>query len=670
MAAMGVAATLASACGQSKPEVEVVSISGAECEGDSCVCAEPLVSCGSFCIDTASDPDHCGACDRACLASQVCELGACACPAPTVACGDACVELSSDESNCGACGNACSDGQICEDSACVCPAGTDLCGDSCTNLQTDANNCGACGNACSGGQVCDGGDCVCPAGQELCDGQCIDTQSDDENCGACGNVCGLGEGCSAGECQGGALGADGCQGLARDLVISEVAAYQTVRVPVAQGGAPVVERGTDLVAGRDTLVRVFVTPDDGFAPRPLSGRLFLDNGGEEVIVQHSEEPLTIAGPSEEDDRESTFEFRIPGDQLTSETEFAVEIVECGEEAPAAPEGSLASRFPDAGGETFGAVEIGNLRIHIVPLRANGRVPDTSEEGLALYRAAFLATYPIDDIEFTVGEPLDVADPQDWGGNLDRVRALRQSDGADPDVYYYGMLRPTETFGQFCGNSCTAGIGYVPNGNGRFAAQVRAAMGVAYGDASSAFTMLHELGHNHGRRHAPCVPNGSSIADVDQAYPYQGGRIGVYGYSASTDLLIAPDNVSDVMGYCRNQWLSDYTYNGLLAMVRQVNQTAASEVVAPERIGAWRVALVDAERGARWGIPMPAPSVASGEPATARVLDAAGSVITEVDVYRTELSELGGVSVQVPEPQPSWHSILLEGAAPLAFTHAQ
>ena len=42
-------------------------------------------------------------------------------------------------------------------------------------------------------------------------------------------------------------------------------------------------------------------------------------------------------------------------------------------------------------------------------------------------------------------PLDIADPQDWGGNLDRVRALRQSQGADPEVYYYGMLRPTETF---------------------------------------------------------------------------------------------------------------------------------------------------------------------------------------------------------------------------------
>jgi hypothetical protein len=193
------------------------------------------------------------------------------------------------------------------------------------------------------------------------------------------------------------------------------------------------------------------------------------------------------------------------------------------------------------------------------------------------------------------------------------------------------------------------------------------MGVAYSDQNSAFTMLHEIGHNHGRPHAPCVPNGLSIADVDQQYPYQGGVIGVPGYIAASDQLIGADQATDVMGYCRNQWLSDYTYRNLLDTVLQVNgQAQTAEAVSPERIGSWRVALLDVLKGTRWGIPVPGPAEAVGVEEPAQVLDAAGGVIQTVSVYRTQISELTGYSVQVPEPQPGWHAIAITGAAPLVY----
>ncbi|MET0411055.1 MAG: hypothetical protein ABW217_07150, partial [Polyangiaceae bacterium] len=356
-------------------------------------------------------------------------------------------------------------------------------------------------------------------------------------------------------------------------------------------------------------------------------------------------------------------FKVGGELIASDTEFAVELVECG-----AANGEVgASRFPANGGAELEAVTAGPLRIHVVPLRANGRVPDTSDtdQGIALLRRAFLASYPVDDVDFTVGEPFDIADPQDWGGNLDRIRALRQSESPDGDVYYYGMLRPTETFREFCGNACTAGIGYVPQG--RLNPQLRAAMGLAFGDQNAAFTMLHEVGHNHGRPHAPCVPNGLTIADVDQQYPYEGGIVGVPGYISASDQLIGANEATDVMGYCRNQWLSDYTYRNLLNTVLQVNGNAqSSEVVSPERIGAWRVALLDVLKGTRWGIPVPGPAEAVGVEEAAQVLDAAGAVIETVSVYRTQISELTGYSVQVPEPKPGWHAIAISGAAPLVY----
>src|SRR5262249_44701891 len=37
--------------------------------------------CGGECVDTSSDPAHCGACDRACTPAASCSVRACACPA-------------------------------------------------------------------------------------------------------------------------------------------------------------------------------------------------------------------------------------------------------------------------------------------------------------------------------------------------------------------------------------------------------------------------------------------------------------------------------------------------------------------------------------------------------------------------------------------------------------
>jgi hypothetical protein len=661
-AAISLVSLALAGCGKAEPEVAIVSISGGECAGVDCRCADELASCGTTCIDVSSDAQNCGACGQACPTTQVCSAGACGCPTDRLLCGASCIDSSSDDQNCGGCGNACRDSEVCSSGACVCPTGQALCGDSCVDQQSDESNCGACGTACSGGQICASGTCECPTGQALCDGACVDTQSNDDNCGSCGTVCDLGQGCTVGACASGAPGEDGCGSLARNITISEISAYQTVKVPVVQNGAAVAERPTPLVAGRDTLVRVFVQPGQGFAPRELSARLFLRNG-DDTEQLFSDDTLRIDGASSEAARDSAFEFKVDGDLIASDTQFAVELVECG-----AANGEVgASRFPANGGAEIDAVNAGALRIHVVPLRANGRVPDTSdsETGLALLRRAFLASYPVDEVELTVGEPFDIADPTDWGGNLDRIRALRQSESPDGDVYYYGMLRPTETFREFCGNACTAGIGYVPQG--RLNPQLRAAMGVAFGDQNSAFTMLHEVGHNHGRPHAPCVPNGLTIADVDQQYPYQGGIIGVPGYISASDQLIAADQATDVMGYCRDQWVSDYTYRNLLNTVLQVNGNAqSSEVVSPERIGSWRVALLDVLKGTRWGIPVPGPAEAVGVEEPAQVLDAAGAAIETVSVYRTQISELAGSSVQVPEPKPGWHAIAITGAAPLVY----
>jgi hypothetical protein len=185
------------------------------------MCAVGENFCGGACTDTQTNPAHCGACDRACSASEVCRAGVCApavmCMAGETACGGGCVNTQTDINNCGACNNACMANQRCSAGACVaarvCPAGEIDCTPSgasmtCVNTTTSTMHCGACGNACAAGDSCVASTCqppMCPAGQTRCTvmgaQSCIDTQTDNSNCGMCGNACPAGQACMAGACR-------------------------------------------------------------------------------------------------------------------------------------------------------------------------------------------------------------------------------------------------------------------------------------------------------------------------------------------------------------------------------------------------------------------------------------------------------------------------------------
>ncbi len=126
----------------------------------------------------------------------------------------------------------------------------------------------------------------------------------------------------------------------------------------------------------------------------------------------------------------------------------------------------------------------------------------------------------------------------WTQILNELRAARTSDG--DARYYYGVVKPGYSSG-------IAGIGYV-------------GLPVAIGwDKSGADQVAaHEWGHNWGRQHAPCGDAGNP----DLNYPYANGIIGVYGFDVAAQ-SIKPPTYSDLMGYCNNEWISDYTYLGVL-----------------------------------------------------------------------------------------------------------
>jgi hypothetical protein len=472
--------------------------------------------------------------------------------------------------------------------------------------------------------------------------------------GSGGSVAGSG-GSASGSGGGTSMGADGCAGAALNLSISEVAVYQSVKIPIANNQRAI-EPGTraaDVIQGRQALFRVFVQLSGGWTPRTLSARLTLTSGSGQTQLF---ERKPIAASSSDADLATSFQIAVPADRIQTDTRYSVEVVECG----AASGSPVAPRFPAAGDAALGARYTGPLKVRVVPVSFGGRVPDTSEPALTVYRDVLQAMYPVNSVELTVTAPLAAGATLNWASVLDQVRARRQSDAAPADVYYYGLLKPADTLSQYCRAGCTAGVGYVSPAS---AFAPRAAIGLGFADASSAMTMAHELGHSHGRGHAPCAPG--SISGVDPGYPHAGARLGTWGYDSRTRVLHDPNRSTDIMGYCNSKWVSDYTYRALTDRVASLN-AAFEELVPPELIARWRVVLVE-PAGARWGVPFARPAPPFGEPETAEVLDAKGARVDTVTVYRTAAADLNASTVLVPEPEPSWSSVRLAGLAPLSFT---
>lgn len=123
-------------------------------------CEGGLVDCGGVCVDTSSDPSHCGGCGSACGEGGLCAGGVC-----SVGVG---VGI-------GTCAGACSDPYVQDPASCqcFCPAGLTDCGGACVDASSDTANCGGCGIVCPSGGSCVGGSCVCPAGTEPCGIACV-----------------------------------------------------------------------------------------------------------------------------------------------------------------------------------------------------------------------------------------------------------------------------------------------------------------------------------------------------------------------------------------------------------------------------------------------------------------------------------------------------------------
>jgi hypothetical protein len=320
-----------------------------------------------------------------------------------------------------------------------------------------------------------------------------------------------------------------------------------------------------LIEDRQGFLRVFVVADQANTARPAVRVRLFRNG---TLAQTIDIPAP--GPSvplsrDEPTLSSSWNVEIPralfgpGLTVVAEVDPANAIAEKNEGDNSYPATGTPQAAPTRA--------VPPLTVRFVPVRqqVSGLTGDVTASNKSRFLDLPRRMYPISTADgdvhavytTTTPDPL-VSDDANaaWETILSEVNALRIAEGSDRS--YYGVVKIGYQSG-------VAGLGYLG---------LPAAIGYdVEGDRSR--VMAHELGHTFDRQHAPCGGPGG----VDAGYPYAGGLTGAYGYDLQDDVLKSPF-LADIMGYCANPWISDYTYDGVVAFRTAQAAAQARTAAAP------------------------------------------------------------------------------------------
>lgn len=426
--------------------------------------------------------------------------------------------------------------------------------------------------------------------------------------------------------------------LPLDFTVTDIEVFQATQTD---------DNAVPLVAGKTAVARIFAQILAGSSPNNVQVSLTAVRNGSTLGTINASGPTTVPSSPAHSSYNTTYNVILPNSWLSGQVKLTAKVDSANAHSETNENNNKFDRTVD-----FHSVP--DLQIRLIPIRYvhNGPTDPGTYSAQAVDNISdwIDRAYPMDDIDveirsaYTFSGNLENATPCfqnppgsdcDWYNLLNDMYLLKVSDGLPDDtpIVYYGLI-PIRDGSDRWFFSGIAGIGWISNPGQIF----RESIGLNFGGNDDTGILAgHEIGHNLGRRHAPCGGAGGP----DPAYPYAGASIGEYGtdIEGNNVSFYTPSNHVDMMSYCSPEWVSDYTYKALYNNQRdyglaQPIQTADHLVI--------RATFIEGDLNLA---PVYALAIANGaEPAVSDVmvelLDSQGAVIATQPVPVREAQEEG------------------------------
>lgn len=346
-----------------------------------------------------------------------------------------------------------------------------------------------------------------------------------------------------------------------------------------------------LIAGRDALLRVFVTdarsnggPSSTRTPYSLVIKATFFVGDSllyAVEVPPAEGLRWVPTEVDEEDLGASANVEIPGWVLRPGLQMVVtassgDVSENG--------GNSLRRLLDreltcwSGNPLQACVpldvrQVPPLKLTVVPFLLQAE-PDSSileataglaEDSDLLWQVRTLA--PVEELKVDLHEPVYTSSDDAVTVTLhtEAIRKMEDDEaGSWSSSYWLGMMSVFHVPSGWWGTSIGTGRSSTASAHGRIIA--------------------HELLHNMEALHAPC--NRPENRSFDYHYPHSEGQIGSIGYDFRRKELVAPSAGWDVMGgyFCNPMWISDYTFSKALSHRLKYEGNARADRSFPQTAG--------------------------------------------------------------------------------------